>query len=148
MTDADNLEQAKYFWVEYKYRHDMIWQRIILVTPVIVLISIIPYIKPEITATLGSWILLAPALAFLLAVFMILVLKNELDLFWTIKQAYRRKQNELLDSDLKHQLDHVSDFETYIRMYFIILGMLIVANGAIIYWVWLPGLARSICVFA
>jgi hypothetical protein len=39
---ADALKQCQYLWEEYKYRHDLIWQRVFRFTTAIVLISIVP----------------------------------------------------------------------------------------------------------
>ena len=134
----DALIMAQYYWEEYKYRHDHIWQRIFTLTTAIVLISIIPYIQQDVVRLLRNWILIAPILAFLLASFVFLVMDNELELFGRIKKAYRRQQNRHLDNDLKHQLDGKSSFEMFVKAFFGILLALTVINGLIVFLVWIP----------
>ena len=97
----DFLEQAKYLWGEYKYRHDLIWQLIFRFTTAVVLISTIPYIKVEIVACVGYFIVFVPILATILACFGILVMVNELELFGKIKNEYRELQNGLFQKKRK-----------------------------------------------
>ena len=42
------LKLCQYLWDEYKYRHDLIWQRIFRFTTAVVLISLIPYVQQNI----------------------------------------------------------------------------------------------------
>lgn len=132
------LQYCQFFWEEYKYRHDLIWQRIFRFTAAIVLVSIIPYVQQEIARLLGVWILIAPLLATILAVFVLVVIWNELELFRKIKKAYRRKQNKLLDDDLKHDLCREGDFKSLVLLYLSSLVVLSLANGLIALFVWLP----------
>jgi hypothetical protein len=111
------LEKCKYLWEEYKYRHDLIWQRIFRFTTAVVLISLIPYAQQDIARLLDIGILIAPVLATLLAGFVLIVMWNELELFGKIKTAYRREQNELLEEDLKHDLDEKSLFAYLVMVY-------------------------------
>lgn len=134
------LEQCKYLWEEYKYRHDLIWQRIFRFTTAVVLISIIPYVQQDIARLLGNWILIAPFLAFILAFFVLLVMWNELELFGKIKEAYRRQQNRLLDDDLKHGLNEKSNFSFFVRVYFASLVLLSLFNVFIVWQIWIPGI--------
>ena len=134
-------------WEEYKYRHDLIWQRIFRFTTAVVLISLIPYIQQDIARLLDVGILIAPVLATLLAVFVSVVIRNELDLFRKIKTAYWRQQNKLLDQDLKHDPDEESPFARLVLSYLRILEVLSLANGLIAWLVWLPKLqALTSCV--
>ncbi len=138
-SDAQEvLEQCKYLWDEYKYRHDLIWQRIFRFTTAVVLISIIPYVQQDIAHRLGNWILIAPLLASILAGFVLLVMWNELELFGKIKHAYRRQQNKLLDDDLKHDLDKKSYFDRFVLFYLGSLVVLSFANGLIAWLIWIP----------
>jgi len=116
-NDFDVLEYCKYLWEEYRYRHDLVWQRIFRFTTAVVLISIIPYVQPKIAGLLGPWILIAPLLATILAGFVLVVMQNELKLLERIKKAYRRQQNKLLDDDLQHDLDKKSYFSRYVLLY-------------------------------
>ena len=132
------LEHCQYLWEEYKYRHDLIWQRIFRFTTAVVLISIIPYIEENIAPLFGPWILTAPLLASLLAGFVLPIMRNELRLFGKIKEAYRRQQNKLLDDDLKHRRSEKSKFVWFVMAYFFCLLLLSIINGFIVWIVWLP----------
>lgn len=132
------LQKCQYLWEEYKYRHDLIWQRIFLFTTAVVLLSLIPYVQQDIARKLDIGILIAPGLATLLAVFVRVVITNELELFRKIKTAYRRQQNKLLDDDLKHGLKDNRHFESLVLWYLGILGGLSLANFLIAWFVWLP----------
>lgn len=137
---SDALQQCMYLWEEYKYRHDLIWQRIFRFTTAVVLISIIPYVQQEIARLLGAAILIAPLLATVLAGFVLIIMRNELELFEKIKKAYRRQQNLLLTDDLKHDLSKESDFDRLVLWYLASLVVLSVANGLITWLVWIPKL--------
>ncbi|NIR73398.1 MAG: hypothetical protein GWN62_18970 [Aliifodinibius sp.] len=145
-NDADDskiLKQCQYLWEEYKYRHDLIWQRLFRFTTAVVLISIIPYIQQDIVLRLGKYILIAPLLASILAGFVLIVMRNELNLFGNIKQAYRRRQNNLLDPDLQHNLDEKSYFKRFVLFYLGSLVALSVVNGLIAWLIWIPQSVRS-----
>jgi hypothetical protein len=143
---CEALKKCKYLWEEYKYRHDLIWQRVFRFTTAIVLISIIAYVQQDIVHLLGHWILLSPLLASILASFVFVVMWNELELFGRIKEAYRRQQNELLDDDLKHRLYERSNFRLFVLIYLATLVLLSVINGFVVSCVWIPKvLAQPIC---
>ena len=140
-VDNRLLRECLYFWEEYKYRHNHIWQLIFRFTAAVVLISVIPYLEPNVAGILGYGILITPVLAFLLVVYVLLVLRNELDLFTTIKRAYRQRQNELLYGS-SHDLDKPSTFDKQVVWYFRILGLLAFINGLIVGLVFVPGLSE------
>jgi len=144
--DLDVLKYCQYLWEEYKYRHDLIWQRIFRFTTAVVLLSIIPYVQRDVARMLGAWILIAPALATILAIFVLVVMRNELKLFGNIKTAYRREQNKLLDKDLRHDLDKKSHFNQQVLFYLGVLSVLSLGNGLVTFCVWLPKvLVTPIC---
>jgi hypothetical protein len=132
----DPAKLYQYLWEEFKYRHDLIWQRIFQFTTAIVLISIIPYIRPEIVGLLGDRILLAPMLAIFLALFVLLVIWHELRLFENIATALMRQQNELLG--LKHNLKARRPFGWFVMGYLIILLGLSIANFRIVQSLLIP----------
>lgn len=139
-----SMEKCQYLWGEYKYRHDLIWQRVFRFTSAVVLISVIPYIEPNIARLLNGWILIVPLLATILAGFVLLVMWNELILFGNIKKAYREEQNKLFER--LHELGDKSNFRVYVLSYLAILAFLSAMNGYIVCWVWLPAvLARPTC---
>jgi hypothetical protein len=136
--DLKVVQYCQYLWAEYEYRHDLVWQRVFRFTTAVVLISIIPYVKKNIAQLLGNWILIAPVLAAFLAAFVLFVMKNELKLLGKIRRAYRRRQNELLDEDLRYVLGKKSSFDYVVLIYLGILVVLSLANVLIVYCVWLP----------
>lgn len=136
--DSEALKYCQYLWAEYEYRHDLVWQRVFRFTTAVVLISIIPYVQQNIAKLLDTWILIAPVLATILAIFVLVVTRNELGPLGRIRTAYRRKQNNLLDDDLKHDLGKKSGFNRLVSIYLSVLVVLSLANGLIVYYVWLP----------
>lgn len=154
MTNNDNgsgnagLDKYQGLWDEYKYRHDLIWQRTFTFTTAITLISTIPYLRPGIGRALGNHILIAPALACLVAGFGLLVMNNELNLFTKIRRAYRERQNYYLGQQL-HDLDQqpwwcrLLGFRAFVTAYFAALVVLGVVNFCIVWRIWLPFLLKN-----
>jgi hypothetical protein len=147
MPDANEvstaLQLAQHFWTEFKYRHDLIWQRIFRLTAAVVLISIIPYAQPIVTKLLGNWILLAPALATALSVFALSVMRHELSLFERIATEYIWQQNRLLATEPKHKLDAPRPFGFFVQIYLIVLIVLSILNFLITGLIWTPALAST-----
>ena len=73
-----------------------------------------------------------------LAIFVLVVMRNELKLFRNIKTAYRQEQNKLLDEDLQHDLKKKSHFNDQVLFYLGVLAVLSLANGLITIFVWVP----------
>ena len=140
--DDDSDNQFKNLWEEYKYRHDLIWQRTFTFTTAIVLISIIPYIQPEIVRLLNKSILIAPLLALILAAFGLLVMHNELVLFGKIKGEYRRRQNKLLGKELNNP-NKSGYFGLFVTAYFISLLVLCILNCYIVWVKLIPEVLRQ-----
>ncbi|HXD11604.1 MAG TPA: hypothetical protein VN653_16180 [Anaerolineales bacterium] len=59
--DDIDLDEAKFLWDEYRYRHDLCWRLIFQITTAVVAILIVPYIQPTITKSvaLGLWLCLS-----------------------------------------------------------------------------------------
>ena len=134
------LELSKHFWEEFKYRHDLIWQRVFRFTAAIVLLSIIPYSQQEIALAFGNVILIAPVLAALLAILARVVMRNELFLFEKIATAYWQQQNKLLDNHLKHNLTGKRPFSKFVGWYLNCLILLSSVNILIVWFLWIPQL--------
>ena len=137
------LQLAQHFWTEFKYRHDLIWQRIFRLTAAVVLISIIPYAQPITAKLLGNWILLAPILATALAGFAFFVMKYELILFERIASEYVWQQNKLLATEPKLDTLGPRPFPVFVRRYLFFLIVLSFVNGLIVWLVWIPALAST-----
>ncbi len=136
--DNNELETCKYLWEEFKYRHDLIWQRIFLLTTAVVILSIIPYVQRDIAVLLRYWIILAPILAVGLTIFSFVVFENELELFDRISKAYWRAQNHLLPRDLRHDPNKKAPFPRFVKAYIVFLGLLSIVNLGITLCIWIP----------
>jgi hypothetical protein len=93
LSDDDFIETLQYLWGEYEYRHNLIWNLIFRFTGAIVLLSIIPYIQVALVEMLNLLLLIPPFLGFVLAVFSLPFMWNELKIFGRIKKRYRLYQN-------------------------------------------------------
>ena len=142
-VDAETLRLCQYFWEEFRYRLDLIWQQTFRFTTVVVLISIIPYVQQDVASLLGDLILLAPIFATALALVGLAVVQNELTLFERIMRAYWRQQNKILDDDLKHDAGAKRPFFVHIRLYLLLLALVSFANGLVVWQVWIPGLSSG-----
>jgi hypothetical protein len=93
------VQKAQVLWNEYKYRHDLVWRVIFQVTASAVILSVTPYLAPEnVVYYLRVWLLAAPVLASVLAIFSMRVVDNEQDILDEIRSAHRRLQNALFNS--------------------------------------------------
>jgi hypothetical protein len=137
------LQLTQHFWTEFKYRHDLIWQRLFRLTAAVVLISIIPYAQPIVAKLLGIWILLAPLLATALVGFAFIVMQHELNLFERIATEYMWQQNQLLATEPKHNIGAPRAFGGFVQVYLIFLIVLSFVNGLIAWLVWVPALAAA-----
>jgi hypothetical protein len=137
------VQLAEHFWTEFKYRHDLIWQRIFRLTAAVVLISIIPYAQPIVAKLLGNWILVAPILATALAGFAYFVMQHELKLFERIATEYMWQQNKLLATEPEHKIGAPRPFGDFVKVYLIFLIGLSCVNGVIIGFVWIPAVISA-----
>jgi hypothetical protein len=88
------VEQAKYFWEEYRYRHDLIWRLMFRMTAVAVLLSIAPFTIDDLAEEkVGGWVDALPAIALALVAISWLVLQFELSLFDSIDREYTQAQD-------------------------------------------------------
>jgi hypothetical protein len=105
---------------------------------------------------LQEWILVAPALAFVLALFAVLVINSELDILDTIRREHRNQQQEILrisyDTDRSDDTDRGVfrrlgkayllmlrrvPFRGFVNFYLLVLSMLSFANVVICEFCWL-----------
>jgi hypothetical protein len=112
------VEQAKYLWEEYRYRHDLIWRLLFRMTAVAVLLSIAPFTIDDLARQrAGAWVDALPALA--LVVIGGFVLWFELDLFQPIDQAYTDVQKDALGKEVRMETSHV--FVRVVQVYPVVL---------------------------
>ena len=90
-----NLDEAKFLWDEYRYRHELCWRLIFQITTAVVAILIIPYVQPDIAKLVGTWIVALPALAIILVMFSMSRLKRELEILNKIRTAHRERQGKI-----------------------------------------------------
>ena len=140
-------EDRERLWDEYKHRHNLAWKIVFQVTTAAVILSIVPYIAPDLLkGTLGLWLLAAPALALALVSFSMFVMGNELELLEKIRTAHRAQLRRVFA--IQHD-EHKGSFkfDTLVWAYLVILlllgvGNLVVSAGYLVsYWLpsWISG---------
>jgi hypothetical protein len=140
-TDGESSVQAgcapnpQLLWEEYKHRHEHCWKTLFQVTYAVVLISLVPYTKPEIVKVLKWWIVLVPALATGLAVLGLCRLRRELKRFDRINKAHLKLQLELQGFNAD---DGKSTFKRDFTLYLSLLIAAAAANGALLLLIWAP----------
>lgn len=124
-------------WDEYKYRHDHIWQKLFQITIAVVVLGAVPYLKPEISQVLGSWILIAPLLGSMLTLITLVLMHFELTLFAKIAAAHRQHQEQQgLLNHSKHNY-----FRYLVMTYVSFLLLVSIANVLVIHWLWLDSVS-------
>jgi hypothetical protein len=151
-------EDPQVLWEEYEYRHSLVWKVIVQITTGVVVLSVVPYVANEtIVERLQVGVLAAPALAFVLALFAVLVINNELDILDTIRREHRKQHREILgicyDTDRGDGTDRSvfrrwvkayllllqrAHFRGFVNVYLLVLSMLSFVNGVICAILWVP----------
>ena len=128
------LEEAKFLWDEYRYRHELCWKLIFQITTAVVAILVIPYIRLDITESVGLWIVALPFLAIILVVFAMSRLKRELEILAKIRTAHRERQGKI------HHITWTSDghFTRDVILYLIGLALVGIADMIALVYIWLP----------
>lgn len=120
----------------------MIWRTIFRLSLVAAFLAAVPYIMTAyLRQTVRGYIILPPILAFLLALFVLLVLENEVRLFARITHAHHTLQNRFynavlsLDDRQKAQFTFPKFvlFEWFVRFYGALLILLTAINLLIIF---------------
>ena len=126
------LEEAKFLWDEYRYRHELCWRLIFQITTAVVAILIIPYIQPDITKSVGIWIVALPLLAIILVVFSMSRLKRELEILDKIRTAHRQRQGKI------HNITWASGghFTRDVMLYLIGLALVGIADIIALIYIW------------
>lgn len=149
--DEPRLEVVNYLWSEYRYRHELCWNAVLKISLAVLTLVAIPYVRNELTAQLGHWMLVPAAIGTGLAMFGIKVVRNELDLFAKIKLAYRIVQNRLLGQVLgnpemaPHTMEVLTatstrqtPFDRYVLTFMWLLCLLTVVNVILLVAIWIP----------
>ena len=162
MADAQNMtpksmELYTYLWNEYKYRHKLCWEAVYKLAAAVIALAILPYLKKELTASVGPLMSAPAGIALLLAIYGILVVRNELEIFARVKVAHHTLQNELFDELFNNQ-DHVrtfvrqkvnphnakrTPFDRYVYTLVGVLVLLTLLNAWFVTFVWIPRVLHS-----
>jgi len=128
------LPEAKLIWEEYRYRHDLCWRLIFQISLAVVAILVIPYIRADITDSVGLWILALPALALVLVLFSISRMRSELGILDKIRALHRKRQGKV------HHIPWKSSgrFTRDVILYLVALGLVSIADMAALVFLWLP----------
>lgn len=59
---------ADLVWKEFEYRHDLFWRSLFKWGSAFIVISIVPWVRPDLESQLGRYVLVFPVFAFLLGV--------------------------------------------------------------------------------
>ena len=95
--EPDALQNAKYLWEEYSYRHDMVWRLVFRVTAVSTALLIAPFLVDKRTQDmLGWWLIFLPILAVAVILLGFFALPSELQLLDKVRTAYRCEQDRAL----------------------------------------------------
>lgn len=141
------LELLKYTWDEYKYRHGLCWAAVYKVSAAVIALAMAPYLKPLVTKAVGCTMLVLPFLGTGLALYGIVVLRNELGLFAETKMAHQDIRNKLLlphleasSKTMQEQLTPITakktKFDVLVYILIGVLCLLSLANFVFLrYWI-------------
>jgi hypothetical protein len=124
---------SELIWDEYKHRHDLCWRLVFQLTYVVVIISVVPYIRPDVAQKLSFWIVALPIIGIALTVFGLVRLRSELGILRVIRARHRELQG------LSYQ-DEETRFSVHATAYLICLLALGVVDAFVILLIWLPQL--------
>jgi hypothetical protein len=132
------VEIAQYLWEEYRYRHDLIWRLLFRVTAVATTLSIAPFgIEDLVAKQVGMWIAFLPVLAVLMVVGSVPLFSTELRRFHTVKDFYRKAQNEVVGEQV-HDPRTRDLFDWLIPLYLRILFILSLVVALLVWFEWYP----------
>jgi hypothetical protein len=128
-----DVEQAKYLWEEYRYRHDLIWRLGFRMTAVAVLLSIAPFTIDDLAKERAEeWVDALPAIALALVAISWLVLQFELSLFNPIDREYTAAQDRAVGRRVRDEPPRIFVWEVsadvfvwVVRVYPIVLFVLL-----------------------
>ena len=95
--DRDPLEVVSYLWVEYQYRHDMVWKLAFRITAVAAFLLVAPFLADKSVQEAVRYGLAGlPILAIVVIAGGLFTLQSELGQLDFIRNAYRAAQDEVL----------------------------------------------------
>jgi hypothetical protein len=134
VSDDTGIEAAKLIWDEYKYRHEHVWKLIVQVTVAVVIISIIPYSQPLVSARLREGVVLLPLVGFALTLIARARLIREMEILGKLRSRHREIQKEL------HGIEHgaeASSFSEQVKLYLVSILILEAVNVVVLLFLWL-----------
>ncbi len=152
-----STEQLSYLWNEYKYRHGLCWKAVYKIVAVVVVLTVLPYARPDVTKLLGYWMVIPSLLGTLFAAFGVFIVNNELRLFAKTKVAHHCLENRFLstvfrESDVMKESDvkklvgddmnpsnaRWTPFDIYVHLLIIVLFFLSLGNTLFLAFSWIP----------
>ena len=135
------LDDAKYIWDEYRYRHEHIWGLIFKITAAVVAVSIAPYIANDRTlVALKLLIICLPAIGLALVILCWFRLKREFKILNEVKNKHR-EFHELKFEILYDQKE--SSFRKHVSFYLLVIGALCIINILLLLIVGIPDVAKT-----
>jgi hypothetical protein len=142
-----DLEIVNYLWVEYQYRHDMVWRLVFRVTSVATLLMIAPFLADEVTRhALGNGLLFLPAIAVIVVMLGLWSLSPELRLLDKVKVSYRHVQDYVMCSvprakwEPHDRHDRSPRFRERVQAFLVVILLATVLYLILFWQLWLPNL--------
>jgi hypothetical protein len=135
------LDDARYVWDEYRYRHEHIWGLIFKITAAVVAISIVPYVANERTlVSLKPLIICLPAIGLALLILCWFRLNREFEILKEVKNKHR-KFHELKFGIFYDQKQ--SSFSKHVRFYLLAIGALCIINILLLLIFGIPDISKT-----
>lgn len=134
-----NLEEAaSLLWEWRKYRNQAFWNSVYRLGAATVVLTIIPYLLPDLISKLGSAIFVFPVMAFLLSVFAAYLLIVQYMLYKLVDRKYRSLLGIYNPGDIPNTpitrvfRISIGKILAGLFLFFAVIGQFL--NGLILYW--------------
>lgn len=101
-THSENIELLAHLWEVWQYRHTFLWGALIRWGVAVILVSIIPHVRPQFLL-IGRWVLIFPATAVVLTLFSFIHLLGEHQRLLHATRKYVDHAAELTPSGIRQQ---------------------------------------------
>jgi hypothetical protein len=95
----ENIDGIKILWEDYKMRQAHYWNSLSRFTLAVITLWVLPYVRPDIVKALGLFVLIFPAIAFLLSVASTWLLGAEYQRLRAVKQRLDSLANGMFTLD-------------------------------------------------
>lgn len=123
------LDKAKFLWGEYRYRHELCWKLLFQITTAVVIVLVIPYVRPDIAQRLSWATLFLPVLAFALLRLSLRRMQGELQILDRIRSKHRELQKELFNIP-----NEASNFSKDVSRYLRGLAVVSIIDFVVLTW--------------